>query len=142
MKTEIVNPLWEDGDTRERIKAVQTITFEDGATQSVPMMISKDSPDWEAALAVRSEEEMDKIWSDHLERRANRQERQRQERKDQEARYKQEQLFAAKLELFEIDAIKESKDRAMKSKIRKAKSVLEAQVYASVLVMKAELESE
>jgi len=37
-----------------------------------------------------------------------------------------EQLFLLKLELFELDFIKACKDRSMKSKLRKAKTVLES----------------
>ena len=37
-----------------------------------------------------------------------------------------EKLFMLKLELFEIDKIRESKDREMKMKLRKAESIVEA----------------
>ena len=45
-----------------------------------------------------------------------------------------------KLEAFEIEAIKNSTDRASKAMIRKSKSVLEVQAYTTILLMK-ELEN-
>jgi microcompartment protein CcmL/EutN len=48
---------------------------------------------------------------------------------------KQEDLFAVKLEVFEIEAIKNSTNRLLKSKIRKSKSPLEAHAYAAALLL-------
>jgi hypothetical protein len=43
-------------------------------------------------------------------------------------------LFNHKIKLFEIEEIQNSKNRKLKSKIRKAKSIEEASIFASVLV--------
>lgn len=48
---------------------------------------------------------------------------------------KQEDLFAIKLEIFEIETIKNSTNRLLKSKIRKSKSPLEANAYAAALLL-------
>jgi hypothetical protein len=45
-------------------------------------------------------------------------------------------LFAAKLEAFEIDEVKASKDRTLKSRIRKASSLMEISAFTSLLIMK------
>jgi len=50
-------------------------------------------------------------------------------------RKQQEELFAAKLRIFEIDAIKESDNRVLKAKIRKSKSDVEAMAWASALLL-------
>lgn len=48
---------------------------------------------------------------------------------------KQEELFAVKLEVFEIEAIKNSTNRLLKSKIRKSKSAIEVKAYAAALLL-------
>lgn len=59
-----------------------------------------------------------------------------QEQKEAQAlRKQQEELFAAKLKIFEIESIKNSSNRALKSRIRKAKSDVEATAWAAVLML-------
>ena len=45
-----------------------------------------------------------------------------------------EELFKAKLQCFEIDAVKNSKNRDLKSKLRKAQSFMEVVAYTSAIV--------
>jgi len=45
-----------------------------------------------------------------------------------------DRLFKAKLEAFELEEIKSSKNRTMKSKIRKAESVNQVYIYAGALI--------
>ena len=48
-----------------------------------------------------------------------------------------EKLFEYKLETFEIPEIKESKNRLLKSKLRRSKSIPEVNLYAILLVQEA-----
>lgn len=50
----------------------------------------------------------------------------------------QEELFKAKLEAFEMDIIKNSKDREIKAKIRKATTKTEVYSYVALATLKAE----
>lgn len=50
-------------------------------------------------------------------------------------RKKQEELFAAKLKIFEIEAVKNSTDRNLKSRIRRSKSDTEAMAWAAALLL-------
>ena len=50
---------------------------------------------------------------------------------------KLEALFEYKLETFEIPDIKQSKNRALKSKLRRAKSIPEVNLYAILIVQEA-----
>ena len=49
-------------------------------------------------------------------------------------RVKQEALFEMKLEAFEIDEVKNSENRELKKKIRKAKTLLEVQAYTTMIL--------
>lgn len=52
-------------------------------------------------------------------------------------RVKQEALFEMKLEAFEIDEVKNSENRELKKKIRKAKTLLEVQAYTTMILQEA-----
>ena len=49
-------------------------------------------------------------------------------------RVKQETLFEMKLEAFEIEAIKNSKNKELKKCIRKAKTLIEVQAYSTMIL--------
>ena len=51
-------------------------------------------------------------------------------------RVKQETLFEMKLEAFESDLIKNSKDKELKKMIRKAKTLIEVQAFSTILIHK------
>ena len=62
------------------------------------------------------------------------------ERKLEEQKaHKMEQLFEYKLGLFEIPEIKNTTQRKLRAKLRRSKSIPEANIY-SMLIMKHELE--
>ena len=49
-----------------------------------------------------------------------------------------EKLFVMKLKLFEVEAIKSSKDRELKAKLRKSKDFLSAIKYATMIALPEE----
>jgi hypothetical protein len=61
----------------------------------------------------------------------------KQKKMEHERAKKLEQLFEYKLETFEIPEIKESKNRLLKSKLRRSKSVPEVNLYAILLVQES-----
>ena len=93
-----------------------------------------------AVLEQFTEEEIDANTQKGLERRNENIKRQMERRESQAARAKQESLFNAKLQAFEIELVKNSKDTEMKKAIRKSKNIMEVQAYATLLMMK-ELEN-
>ena len=54
---------------------------------------------------------------------------------------KLEQLFNYKLETFEVEDIKESKNRILKSKLRRSKSIPEVNLYA-IMILQDKLEND
>ena len=54
---------------------------------------------------------------------------------------KLEQLFNYKLETFEVEEIKESRNRILKSKLRRSKSIPEVNLYA-MMILQDKLENE
>lgn len=95
----------------------------------------KDNPDFIEVVEALGEELID----ENTEERMSRKKRESEEKKQQELEHakarKLEQLFNYKLEAFEIDDIKNSKNRQLKSKLRRAKNRVEVDLYAIMIVM-------
>ena len=93
------------------------------------------SPDWEEILDQNSTEEIDEFTEQRLERHKNQREATIKKQQDQNEAKRLEDLFNYKLQTFEIAEIKESTNRKLKAKIRKAKNVVEMTAYATILLM-------
>ena len=55
----------------------------------------------------------------------------------QEAKHKNEALFAAKVEAFEIEEVSNSKNRTLKAKIRKATNLVEIHAYSAAIIIES-----
>ena len=128
------NPYWSNRDNRHLIVTI----VQPNGKESLASIHDKDgnNPDMRAVLEEYTEEQIDDNTNRALERRNDNMRRSAERRESQKARAKQEALFAVKLEAFEVDAIKNSKNTELKRLIRKSKSILEAQAYATILMMK------
>ena len=93
-----------------------------------------------AILEQYTEEDIDENTKKGLDKRNEIIKQQMERQQSQVARGKQESLFNCKLEAFEVEQIKNSKNTELKRMIRKSKSIMEVQAYATILIMK-ELEN-
>lgn len=140
MKKEWKHPFWENAG-KDRLTVRLNITHDDGSYSTSVAKVSKFdrdgriTKDYEEILEQNTIEEIDKFTEDRLER--HRREREANIKKEQQRNEAKrlEDLFNLKLQTFEIPEIKESQNRPMKSKIRKAKNVIEMQAYATILLM-------
>lgn len=133
MKRTIVNPHWIN-NARTVISA--EFHYDDGRVAQATISESDvTNPDLVEIKAKFTQEQLEantrkKIQDINAER-----DRKHQEELAKQQRKQQEELFAAKLKIFEIDAIKSSDNRQIKSKIRKSKSDVEAMAWASALLL-------
>ena len=142
MKKEWKHPFWENA-AKDRLTVRLNITHDDGSFSTTVAKVSKyDSDgkvtsDYEEVLSQNTMDEIDKFTEDRLER--HRQEREANIKKQQEKNEAKrlEDLFNFKLQTFEIPEIKESTNRKLKAKIRKAKNVIEMNAYATILLMES-----
>ena len=140
MKKEWKSPFWETA-AKDRLTVRLNITHDDGSFSTSVARVSKYdengkiTSDYNEILEQNPIESIDKFTEDRLER--HRQEREAKVKKQQERNEAKrlEDLFNAKLATFEIPEIKQSKNRKMKAKIRKAKNSVEMQAYATILLM-------
>jgi len=124
------DPYWSNKDAKHMIV---TLEYEDGR-KSTASIQDKDgtNPDYQAILEEFGEEVLDTNTEEGVRRR----DEQVKKRKETEAvRAKQEQLFGAKLQAFEIDKVKHSSNVELKRLIRKAKTPLEVTSYTTILLL-------
>ena len=89
------------------------------------------------AVAFLGEEKIDKSTKKRLETKQAEAELQKQRKVEEERAKKLEKLFEYKLDTFEIQEIKASKNRLLKSKLRRSKSVPEVNLYAILIIQDA-----
>jgi hypothetical protein len=133
MKRTIVNPHWVN-NARTVISA--EFHYSDGRVVAASISESEQTnPDLVEIKQKFTNEELEantrkKILQINAER-----ERKKQEEEAKAQRKLQEELFAAKLKIFEIESIKNSTNRSLKSRIRKSKSDVEALAWAAALML-------
>ena len=133
MKRTIVNPHWIN-NARTVISA--EFHYADGRVASATISESETTnPDLVEIKEKFTQEQLEQNTRKKIQQIASERERKEQEELARAQRKQQEELFAAKLKIFEIESIKNSSNRALKSRIRKSKSDVEALAWAAALML-------
>ena len=133
MKRTIVNPHWIN-NARSIISA--DFQYEDGRIVTVNVSGSETTnPDLIEINEKFTTEQIEENTKQKIKEISNQKIKQKQIAEAHALRKQQEELFAAKLRIFEIDTIKTSTNRVLKSKIRKSKSDVEAMAWAVALML-------
>jgi hypothetical protein len=132
----IENPYWA---SKERQHIIAEFFYPD-TNKRVTASIMNDGTnrDYDEIMRTYSVEQIDANTNRRKEERDNQIKQNLERQKVDKARMQQEQLFAAKLDAFEIEAVKNSSNRALKSKIRKSKTFMEVTAYTVMLLMQEE----
>jgi hypothetical protein len=132
----IENPYWANKEKQHVI--AEFVYPETGKRVTASIMNDGTNRDFSDLMNMFSEEQIDANTKKRIDDR-NLQIKQNIERQQVDrTRMQQEQLFAAKLDAFEIDVVKNSKNRELKSKIRKAKNIMEVTAYTVILLQQEE----
>jgi|TARA_B100001094_G_scaffold181854_1_gene176229 hypothetical protein len=134
-KPKYVYPYWSNKETKHLIV---TLEYPNGtkATASVQDMDGNNA-DYKAILEEFGEEQIDANTAEGVQRRDDQIKKRLQRKESEKIRAKQEMLFGAKLEAFEITAVKESNNTNLKRLIRKAKTPMEVNAYTTILLMES-----
>lgn len=103
--------------------------------------LKRGDPLFSECVEALTEKHIDLNTDERVNKKFKEQEQQRQLEINKRKAYKLEQLFNYKLETFEIEDIKESKNRILKSKLRRSKSIPEVNLYA-IMILQDKLENE
>lgn len=139
MNKEWKHPFWENYQ-KDRITAKLTIKHGDGKESTSTATVSKYTrdgkltEDYEAIIAQNGVEKIDRNTKEREDRHRQRADNDKRKRKERDQAHKLEHLFNAKLEVFEIEYIKNSSNRKLKSRIRKARNIFEMQAFLTMLI--------
>ena len=132
----IENPYWAN---KEKQHVIAEFFYPDtGKRVTASIMNDGTNRDYEELMKKYSVEQIDANSKKRVDDRNERIKQNIERQKVDRTRMQQEQLFAAKLDAFEIDTIKSSKNRELKSKIRKAKNIMEVTAYTVMLLQQEE----
>lgn len=128
-KREILNAISEEEIDNRQIRQVHKLNkFNDDGSENETFI---------EVVAFLGMDSIDESSQKRLERKQSEADLEKQKRLEHERARKLEQLFEYKLETFEIAEIKESKNRLLKSKLRRSKSIPEVNLYAMMIVKDA-----
>ena len=139
-KTWADDSFWENYD-QNRITTILTITHEDDKKTTQQLTVSRynpdgtDNPDFQEIIDTLGEEKITENTNKRNEKKAAQRAEQEQRRLEQQKAMELQLLFEAKVSAFEIAEIKDSKNRVLKSKLRKAKNLIEVNIYSMMIVM-------
>jgi transcriptional regulator of heat shock response len=136
MKRTIKNPRWTN-NARTVLSA--EFHYEDGRVLTATISDSdKGNPDLVEILANFTTEELEANTMKAIKRQNQEMEAKRRQEEAMAEKALQEELFAIKLKAFELDVVKGTTNRALKSQIRRAKSVFEVYAYTAALILDAQ----
>ena len=96
--------------------------------------LKRGDPLFDECVKALTEKHIDVNTDRRVNKKFKEQEQQRQLELNRRKAEKLEQLFNYKLETFEVEDIKESKNRILKSKLRRSKSIPEVNLYANMIL--------
>ena len=128
----IEDPYW---GNQNKTQVICKFNYIGGPIVTAAVSDTKEgNPDWQEIFTKFTPEEIDKLTEGALAEAREEHEKRKQIERDDIERMKVDALFQAKLDAFEIDIIKNSKNRKLKSRIRKAKTLIEVTAFASALI--------
>jgi len=139
MKRTIVNPHWINN---ARTILTADFHYEDGRVLTATMSETETTnPDLIEIRQKFTDEQLEQNTKNKIRQLGDKRAKESDMKEAQALRKIQEELFAAKLKIFEVEAVKNSTNRPLKSKIRKSKSDIEAMAWAVALLLE-ELKNE
>ena len=147
MKKEFRHPFWENYQ-KDRITCKLVITHNNGEVTSSTSVVGKYGKDgkitqvYKDIMALTPLEKINKNTEEREERHKDNRVADKRKIAERAAANKLEQLFNAKLEVFEIESIKNSTDRKAKAKIRRSKNQYEMMAYTIMLIQEEDAKNE
>ena len=134
------NAFWHN-DEKEMAEAILCITDENNREITQVVTVRKFdvngnlNPDFEELMEEVGEEKIDANTTERRERKNKEKEIDEQRRKAEEQAKELELLFDAKIKILEIEQIKNTTNKTLKSKLRRSKNLVELNLYAQLIMM-------
>jgi hypothetical protein len=136
------NAFWET-DAKNELNCIMEIEDDlERVTRQVMRLnrVDKDgnpNPDYEEVIEVLGMELIDQNTVERATRKSSEREEKKLRDEEHAKARKLEDLFNYKMEAFEVDEIKSCKNRPLKSKLRRAKSRFEVDMYAIMILQES-----
>lgn len=140
------NAFWET-DAKEQLNCILEMEDDVGRVTRQVMLLNRFDKEgnpnelFDEVVSSLGEDVIDKETEDRTVRKKAEAEEEKQRDLEHRKARKLEKLFNYKLEAFEVDEIKNSKNRKLKGKLRRAKSRIEVDLY-SIMILQEVLEAE
>lgn len=133
MEKEILEPYW---SSNLKNQIVCKFRYSDGriVTASISQT-DEGNPDWDAIFEKFSREQIDALTDEKAKRHEQAKLTRQMDEQRRADNMRREILFMAKSDAFEVDLVRTSKNTALKSKLRKAATVMEVTLLASIIAM-------
>ena len=137
------NAFWHS-EEHEEAEAILVITDDEGRDITQVLTVRKfdtqgnPNPDFEELLEQVGEEKINANTLERNERKAKEKEYDTQRQKAEQQARELEQLFDAKIKVLEIEKIKNTENKKLKTKLRRSKNMIELNMYAQLILMEAE----
>lgn len=133
MKRTIKNPHWTNN---ARTVMSAEFHYDDGRVVTAVINCNdSNNPDWAEIQKKYSQQELEENTLKAIKRQQQQQQVEKQHQEAMAEKKRQEELFAIKLQAFETDVVKNTTNRALKSSIRRAKSVFEVYAFTAALIL-------
>jgi len=140
------NAFWES-DEKKELNCILELEDDVGRVTRQQMFLLRHDKDgsenelFSEVVDALGEDAIDKETTDRVIRKKAEAEEEKMRDEEHNKARKLEKLFNYKMEAFEVDEIKNSKNRKLKAKLRRAKSKIEVDMY-SIMILQDQLEAE
>jgi len=134
------NAFWHNTQ-KDMAEAILVITDAQGREITQVLTVRKTdangepNPDFLELMEQVGEETIDANTEERKERKAKEKEEDLQRKKAEEQARELERLFDAKIKMLEIEQIANTKNKELKSKMRRSKNIVELNLYAQLIMM-------
>ena len=132
MKKEIRNPYWTN-NARTVLSA--DFVYSDGRVITATINPDANNPDWNEIQSKFSADQLERNTQAMIRKINGEKEAVRKREQASREKKRQEELFAFKLNAFEVDAVKNSTNRELKSALRRSKSQIEVYAFATAIIL-------
>lgn len=134
MARDILTPRW---GNEQKTVIIAKFRYDDGRILNASVSVPEggSNPDWDEIMETFGIDYLDEQTITQLDNHQRKKEIIAEQHKTNIERRQKEILFNAKAEAFDMDIVKNSANREIKNKIRRANSIMEVQVYTAMLHM-------
>jgi hypothetical protein len=133
MEKEILEPYW---SSNLKNQVICKFKYPDGNIVTAAVSQTDDgNSDWDAIFEKFTRDELDATTADRIARHEQVKLTRQMEEQRRTDNMRREVLFMAKSDAFEVDLVRTSKNTALKSKLRKAATVMEVTLLSSIIAM-------